>query len=126
MISIAINEFEINKFDNISIIQSDASDYIKVCKDTFDLIIVDIFITDTIPSKFTHPDFIKSLISHLSSSGTILYNTMRKTMPRELFNKIKKTFSGENLEVMVLAHLEESNDLIIAKNNSLKIPTRRP
>ncbi len=115
MIAIAVNEFEIIQFDNISIIESDASDYLKICKDTFDLIVVDIFITNTIPQEFTDSKFIKSLIPHLSQNGKILYNTMKHTMGREVFNEIKEFFSKEGLRVKVLANVEGSNDIIIAE-----------
>ncbi len=115
MIAIAINEFEIIQFDNISILESDASDYLKICKDTFDLIVVDIFITNTIPQEFTDSKFIKSLIPHLSQNGKILYNTMKHTMGRGVFNEIKEFFSKEGLRVEVLANVEGSNDIIIAE-----------
>ncbi|MBC7503485.1 fused MFS/spermidine synthase [Candidatus Gracilibacteria bacterium] len=115
MISIAINEFQINEFDNINIIQSDALDFLESSRDTFDLIIVDIFITDTIPAEFTRSHFIKMLIPHLNRDGRIIYNTMRKTMTGELLNTIKYLFSGEGLKVKILTNIEGSNDLIIAE-----------
>ncbi|MFA6923429.1 MAG: fused MFS/spermidine synthase [Bacteroidales bacterium] len=115
IISIAINEFEINRFKNINIIHSDASDYLKNNNDTFDLIIIDIFIINTIPEIFTEIKFINSLTTHLNPNGKIIYNTMKETMTHELFSKIKNNFLEEGLKVKVIEKVEETNDLIIAE-----------
>ena len=92
IIAIAKDEFEINKFSNINIVCDDALQYLQTASGKFDLIVVDIFIIDTVPDKFTQPEFITALSDHLNSKGKIIYNSIRKTMPRELFNGIKNSF----------------------------------
>jgi len=114
MISIATNEFGINRFDNINIIKGDAIDYLENNQEMFDVIIVDIFVVDTIPESFTTQKTINSLLSHLTVHGKVIYNTMRQTMSRELFDQIKNNFLMTGLDVKVLEKVGGSNDLIIA------------
>ena len=115
MISIAINEFEINKFQNINIVNADASNYFKNCHNSFDLIIVDIFILNVVPKKFTEPTFIKDLIIHLNPKGKIIYNTFRETMTDESLNGIKDEFFNNGLKTDIIEKVESTNDLIIAE-----------
>ncbi len=115
IITIAKEEFEIERFNNINIICDDASDYIKKTSKTFDLIIVDIFIGDTVPEIFTEPEFLTDTINRLNPNGKIIYNTMRTTMPKETLAKIEKVFYERDLKIKVLEKVEDSNDLIIAE-----------
>ncbi len=115
IISIAINEFKINRFENINIICADAADYLINCNDTFDVIIVDLFIINYIPKIFTKLDFINRLANHLNPTGKIIYNTFSETMTSELFNQIKNGFSEEGLRVKVLEKVESTNNIIIAE-----------
>ena len=115
IISIAKTEFGINKFGNINIVNADASDYLNNCTEAFDLIIVDIFIINIVPLQFTESDFINQLICHLSSNGTIIYNTMRETMTSNVLNQMKNVFKNAGLKVNVMERVVLSNDLIIAR-----------
>jgi spermidine synthase len=118
IISIAKNEFAIEQFGNINIVHSDALEYIKNTTHTFDLIIVDLFIVDTIPEVFTQPEFIDHVVYHLAPNGKLIYNTMRKTLPIEVFNRIKESLLAKDLSVKILQQVEWSNDLIIAYQNA--------
>jgi spermidine synthase len=115
IIDIAINEFNINRFKNVTIIQDDALSYIENSNDTFDLIIVDIFIGDTIPKIFTEVQFINSTVHHLNTDGKLIYNTIRNTIQSETINQIKNTLLNLNCKVRILESIEETNDLIIAE-----------
>jgi spermidine synthase len=92
MITIARDEFDIGRFENITIIGSDAYEYIEKSRETYDLIIVDIFILDTIPTIFTESLFLERLSACLSEKGKIVYNTMKRTLPREIREDIKAIF----------------------------------
>lgn len=118
IITIAKNEFAIEQFGNINVVHSDASTYIKNTTQAFDLIIVDLFIIDAIPEVFTQPEFIDDAVNHLTPNGKLIYNTMRKTLPVEVFNRIKESLLAKGLSVKVLQQVEWSNDLIIAYQNA--------
>lgn len=115
MIEIAKNEFQIGRFHNIHITESDAFPFMQKCINTFDLIIVDIFILDTIPRIFTESIFLRSLSDHLSPSGKILYNTMIRSMPLGIRKDIFIQLRENNLKVRIIEKVESSNDLIIAE-----------
>ena len=115
IINIAKNEFGINKFGNINIVNADASDYLNNCTEAFDLIIVDVFIINQVPTQFTESVFINQLIQHLNSKGIIIYNTMRETMASKVINQIKNLFENAGLNVTIMEKVVLSNDLIIAK-----------
>ncbi len=115
IIEIAKNEFLINHYSNIQIIHADAFNYVADCKDTFDLIIVDLFIIDTIPTVFTKEDFIKNLIQLMNPSSYLIYNTMRKTLPPTTFKLMYETFEKNTKKVNLLKLIQGSNDLIVAK-----------
>jgi len=102
MVSIAINEFGINQFDNINLINADAIDYLEKCKNIFDLIIVDIFIADVIPELFIIQKFMNSLFPRLNLNSKIIYNTMRQIISSDFFDRIKSEFLMGGLEVNVL------------------------
>ena len=105
IISIAKEEFEIEKFDNISIVHADAYEYVQQSNKKFDLIIVDVFVVDTIPEKFTTKPFIDAICSLVNQTGYIIYNTMQTTLPRKVLNEIK--FSPH----------ESMNDKTVAPSN---------
>ncbi|HMT28155.1 MAG TPA: methyltransferase domain-containing protein [Bacteroidia bacterium] len=115
IISIAESEFNINRFSNIKIVHADALEYIQTCTGTFDLIIVDVFVLDTVPIGFTQPGFIEKMCHCLTSKGKIIFNTMRNTMPEDVRESIRSVLSAQNLFVKVLEGVGGTNDLILAE-----------
>ncbi|HEY4653820.1 MAG TPA: methyltransferase domain-containing protein, partial [Cyclobacteriaceae bacterium] len=116
MISVAVNEFDIKRFSNVSLVHADASDYLDTCKARFDLIIVDIFIGDTIPETATGLNFIHRMVDLLNPKAKIIYNTMRATMKRETLDQITDGFAKRGLRVRQMKNVESTNDLIIAES----------
>jgi len=116
MIEIAINDFNINRFKNLTLIQSDAFAYMQSSKHTFDLIIVDIFVGDTIPDIFTTPDFVRQLVWHLNSDGKIIYNTLKNTIKINTLHQIQHELMNQGMKVKILDNVEWTNDLILAYN----------
>ncbi len=115
VISIASSEFGLDRYSGISIVESDASVFMQSCTSTYDIIIVDLFVIDTIPHIFTTVDFVQILNAHLNPGGSILYNTLRETIGKTTFENLKNGFTELNLKVNVLERVGEVNDLIIAK-----------
>lgn len=115
IIKIAAEEFGSDKFDNTNIVCDDALEHLKATPAKFDLIVVDIFIIDTVPDKFTQAPFITQLANHLNSGGKVIYNTIRQTMSRETFNEIKNLFFEQGMTVKVVQKAEQTNDLIIGE-----------
>lgn len=118
IIEMAVHDFEINRFENLKIIQADAYEHLINSRDLFDLIIVDLFIIDTIPTIFTTPAYLESLKNHLIPKGKIIYNTMKRTMTSTKLNQIKETFEAGNTGmVKILKNVEGTNHVIIFENS---------
>lgn len=115
IIEIAKNEFSVHQYSNIQIIHADALTYVENSNESFDLIIVDLFIVDTIPSVFTNENFIIALIRLMNTSSYLIFNTMRKTLPPADFQLMYETFRRNTEKVDVLKLIQGSNDLLIAK-----------
>lgn len=115
VIAIAKSEFSIDHYSGISIIQSDAWLFMQNCTNAYDLIVVDLFIVDTVPHVFTTHDFIQILEEHLIPGGFVLFNTLRETIGKTAFENLKNGFSEKSFKVDVLERVGELNDLIIAK-----------
>jgi spermidine synthase len=117
MIAIAKKEFGIAAYPGIRIIQADAVDFIKTCRDTFDLIVVDVFIIDTIPAIFTEPDFLIALTKRLNPRAKLIYNTMRQTLDRTVFQSLISQLAEQGLRIKVAELLGDTNDLILGEKN---------
>lgn len=76
VIELAKKHFSINRFKNLTIINTDAYNFALKCAETFDLIAVDIFVEDETPVKFSDKQFLSALSNMLTPSGIICYNRM--------------------------------------------------
>jgi len=102
VIELASKYFEINSYDNLSIVKSDALDFFKINTQKFDLIIFDIYVDSEIPSSFETKNFLLTLKNSLANNGLLIYNkdinmaTMSNTLAkfedsfRQVFNAYRK------------------------------------
>lgn len=114
MVTIAKEEFGIGQYEGVLVHIDDAEGFLQKKQDLFDLIIVDLFIIATIPEKFTGKPFIDLLAVRLTDQGSILYNTITKTLPAPAREEIMAGFEQNGFNVQVLKGIEYSNDLILA------------
>ena len=61
---------------DIELICSDATVFVSQDKSTYDLVVVDIFIDDKVPSEFETENFLKSVQSLLAPNALIMFNRM--------------------------------------------------
>lgn len=114
MIEIAKKEFQIDRYNAIHIYQSDAATFVLEATKKYDLILIDLFIIDKVPLVFTQEAFIVQVTTLLAKNGTVIFNTMRKTLPRTTYEQIQKCFRNAGLEVKLFENIYYTNDLIIA------------
>lgn len=76
---IAKTEFNLESIGQLRIIEGDAFIEVKKLDDKYDLIIVDLFIDNTIPSQLYDLTFWKNINRINSKGGTIVFNTISKT-----------------------------------------------
>lgn len=90
----------LNPFD---IINADASVFIQITEEQYDLICVDVFNDDKIPSSFYEESTLENLKNILSDNGILLYNVLATTeydieQSELFFNKhFKSVFSNGGL-----------------------------
>jgi len=63
----------------VEIITTDALTFVQQSRQTFDLICMDIFQDDRIPSAFETPEFLENVREKLSDGGLLLYNRLSMT-----------------------------------------------
>lgn len=71
----------------LNIICMDALEYIKSCTATFDLVAVDIFIDDQIPTSFESIQFLENVKKVLSPNALLMYNRLIYKGELEIKNK---------------------------------------
>lgn len=74
IIQIANEEFDIQESDNLQIIQADAFDYVKKCKEKFQLVLIDIFIDFNVPKVFYSKEFCRLLPPIIERNGSFIFN----------------------------------------------------
>ncbi len=115
IIEIAKQHFNLHLNKNVKLIEADAHQYLKECKQQYDLIIVDLFIDNNIPEKFIGLDFVQHLTTQLTKKGSIIFNTMRQTLSLEKRQRLQESFKNLNLLVKTIERVQGTNDLLIIK-----------
>jgi len=68
----------------VDIVAADAELYMLNLSKNYDLIVVDLFIDDEIPEKFTSQEFLENCKYNLTPGGMLLYNCMTVTQLQKL------------------------------------------
>jgi len=76
VIDFAKKYFAIEQYKSLKIVQADAFEYVQQCNDKFDLIVVDLFIGDTVPAAFASEGFISNLKRLSNEKCCVAYNKM--------------------------------------------------
>ena len=101
--------FEISRFKNLKIIETDAFDFVKNCNTKFDLVIFDIYINNEIPSQFETEVFFHSLKKVIAQNGTLIYN-------KDINSKAMKN-NLANLTNLFSKYFPEFQKIQVVKNN---------
>ena len=93
VIDLAYKYFNIKRFKNLELVCDDAFKFVQTCKKKFDVIIVDIFIDDSVPKRFHEKEFLKYLDGLLLNKGILFFNKIANNPIRknELDELIKNT-----------------------------------
>ena len=90
IIEIAQTEFHIKPSENLNIICDDALQFMASNSNTFDLIIIDLFIDIDVPVTFLELKFWHDIIRASSPNGAVLFNaSLEKTHSRALLEVIQ-------------------------------------
>jgi len=78
----------------IQVIHGDAELFTRQCNEKFDLICMDVFLDDAIPSEFERSNFLHHLKNIITPNGLLMYNRLANTKKDKITTQyfFKKTF----------------------------------
>jgi tRNA A58 N-methylase Trm61 len=111
MLEIAEREFGIGQDEKTKFICADAVSFVKYHDVLYDLIIVDLFIDHRIPGSVYDLAFWDDLCSCVSTSATIMFNTINETVEDAVSVVLHMQNSGWKL--LRLKNIEGTNDVYL-------------
>lgn len=118
IIEIAHTHFNLDKFSNFNCIIDDAEQFVAVSKNSYDLILIDIFKDSEMPMFLFETNFINNIKKILESKGYILFNTMiLDKNKKQIIEQYLQQFKDENYNIKILRNVEKFNDLVIVKKH---------
>ncbi len=115
VINIAKEYFKLDAIPQLELVIDDAFEFVLKTKQTYDLIIIDIF-QDTMMPNFLFEDFFINRVNNiLNVNGFILFNTMVITQAQEERNAAYKTKFGGNYSLRMYPKVETHNELFTIK-----------
>lgn len=117
MLHLASDFFLLNKHKNCTFINLDAYDFCKQTKEEFNLVIVDLFLDDLMPSFIFTEEFNNELKRIVAPNGTILINTMfnDKVKAKKQVTKIESFYPKNKYKTTVLEKVLGTNDVLVIK-----------
>ena len=115
MIEVANTYFKLYEIPNLNIVIDDAFEFVLKTKETYDLIIIDVFQDTTMPNFLFEDFFINRVNFLLRKDGFILFNTMViNDGNRERNLNYKNKFNG-NYSLRMYPKVETHNELFTIK-----------
>ena len=115
VIDLANKYFGLNKYNNLEIVNDDAFEFVLKTKETYDLIVIDIFQDTNMPNFLFEDYFINRVNYLLNVNGFILFNTMALQYKDRRRNAIYKSKFDSNYSVRLYPKIEEHNELFTIK-----------
>lgn len=118
IIELANEYFKLNEIKNFKIVIDDAFEFVLKTKETYDLIIIDIFQDTTMPAFLFQDFFINRINFLLNVNGFILFNTMVINEKDRIRNLEYKNKFGGKYSLRMYPKVEEHNELFTIKKLS--------
>ena len=114
IIKVANSYFKLNQIPNLTIVITDAFEFVLQANEKYDLIIVDIFQDTKMPNFLFENFFTQKLCFLLQKKGFILFNTMVLTEKDNLRNKkYVEEFYQPDFKLATIPRVEIHNELIL-------------
>ena len=115
VIELAKKYFGLGNYNNVSIVNDDAFEFVLKTKEKYDLIIIDIFQDTTMPNFLFEDFFINRINFLLNVNGFILFNTMVLGYQDRRRNVDYKNKFDTNYSVRLYPKIEVHNELFTIK-----------
>lgn len=113
IVEIANSYFNLSEIKKLEIVIDDAERFVQNDKSVYDLIIIDVFQDDKMPDFLFSSKFVSQVLSLLTFSGKVLFNTMKNNKQQAKRNADFIKFCQRTDLVKVISNVEGSNELII-------------
>ncbi|AIG29670.1 methyltransferase domain-containing protein [Flavobacterium psychrophilum] len=109
--------FGLDKIKNLQITITDAKKFITGTKETYHLIIIDIFEDDIMPAFLFENEFISNILKILKANSYVVFNTIVNNNADEIRNEnFVKLIALKHIKIERIANLEGNNELLILNN----------
>lgn len=122
MFTIARDEFGISEQEDTAFVTADATKWVGLQENKYDLIIIDLFIIDSLPEAATRKDFAEKLADALNEEGQLIFNTIPETLSRENLDLLIYYFEQRGIEIRKMKKWGYSNNILLGKKRML-LPT---
>lgn len=96
MLQIGGKYFHLSELTNLKVITGDAVLWLKATTQTFDLILVDVYLGKSFPASLNSPEFLRKLSHSLSQDGRVVFNRLTikngDFVREEFIDKLQKFF----------------------------------
>jgi len=116
---IAREEFGIDENSLTKLVQEDAIVFMANNAGRYDLIVIDLFIVDTIPEATLEVPFLKQLVTAMEPGGCLVFNTIPETLSSETLDYIITVFESSQLSVRLMKKWGYSNNILLVEKQSL-------
>ncbi len=114
VIQLTIDEFKLDRYKELKIVEGDAFNYVRNCDHHFDLIIVDIFIDDIVPEPFYSIGFWKNIANLLNFCGSVIFNAGMNLEKGDKIDRIMYELS-QQIDFSKYENVEEFNTELIGR-----------
>ena len=111
IIKVANDEFGIKEDGKLKIVNQDAVTFVRHGSGVYDLIVIDIFIDDTIPAGIFQEDFWHALVRQTTPEASLIFNSLSC---QSHARKVSDFLAAEGCEVKVFDNVEGMNRIVIA------------
>ena len=116
-INLANKYFGLDKIENLQVIITDAEKFVAETRETYDLIIIDIFEDTIMPDFLFENAFITNVLNLLNIDGFVIFNTIVSDNSAQIRNeKFVKLIASKNVTLQRIANIEGDNELLILNN----------
>ncbi|MGB3606535.1 MAG: fused MFS/spermidine synthase [Psychroserpens sp.] len=116
IIDIAKTEFLLNEDKSLKIICQDAAQFLMLNSETFDLIIIDLFIDIQIPKVFLELKFWESVVASKSLNGIILFNASVEKKRVSAVQFVVEYLKTKVYNVEIYDNVNGTNTLVISQS----------
>jgi spermidine synthase len=118
ILQIAYEEFGIAENPLTKLVQEDATVFMANNADTYNLIIIDLFIIDTIPQAALEATFLKQVVTAMEPGGCMVFNTIPETLSSETLEFLISFFENSKLTVRLMKKWGYSNNILLAEKQT--------